>query len=102
MAQADFPPLMAFLTKIMTRSYKTFEVPVYKDATIAKMAMQPVIFSHGLSANRMTYASMCMELASCGYLVIVPTHNDQSAQYSPKAGYFDSKTPRYTYKVKNL
>ena len=43
-----------------------------------------------------------MELASCGYFVICLSHNDQSADYTEKAGYYDAETPKYDYLTKNL
>jgi predicted dienelactone hydrolase len=62
------------------------QVPVYKNANLGLKTMQPVVFSHGLKAHRMCYSAIHMELASCGYCVIALTHNDGSADYSPKAG----------------
>lgn len=58
--------------------------------------MQPIVFSHGLTANRMHYATLCIELASCGYCVIVLTHNDGSADFSTVSGEFDG-LPKYDY-----
>lgn len=63
--------------------------------------MQPVVFSHGLSANRMLYSTLYMELASCGYCVIALTHNDGSADYSPVAGVYDG-SEMYDYWVRNF
>jgi len=38
-----------------------------------------VLFSHGLGGHSDVYANMCEDLASHGYLVVAPTHNDNSA-----------------------
>jgi hypothetical protein len=43
-----------------------------------------------------------MELASCGYFVIALSHDDQSADYTPKAGLLDLKTENYDHRVRNL
>lgn len=64
--------------------------------------MQPIVFSHGLKGHRNVYSGLYMELASCGYFVIALSHNDQSADYTPKAGQYDTKTPIYNYSVKNV
>lgn len=50
----------------------------------------------------MVYSALCMELASCGYMVITFSHNDRSSDYTPQAGHFDHKTPMYDYKTRNL
>ena len=64
--------------------------------------MQPIIFSHGLTGQRLTYSAMYMELASCGYCVIALSHNDQSADFTPKAGFYEGNIPIYTYDIKKL
>ncbi len=87
---ADLPPWIAFVAKIILRSMLSIKVPVYRDATIGKKMMQPVVFSHGLSAQRMIYSSLYMEMASCGYCVIALSHNDQSSDYTPKADFYDA------------
>lgn len=63
--------------------------------------MQPIFFSHGLSANRGHYAALYMELASCGYFVVALTHNDGSADYSNLCGEYD-KSEMYDYWVRNF
>lgn len=78
------------------------KIPVYQNATIVQDTLQPIVFSHGLKAHRNIYATLYMELASCGYFVIALSHNDQSADYTPKAGVYDLETEGYDYKVKNL
>ena len=59
--------------------------------------MQPLFFSHGLTANRMLYSALYRELASCGYCVIALTHNDGSADYSPVAKHLDKNVRFYDY-----
>jgi hypothetical protein len=69
-------PAFSFLLRFITGSYLSFRIPVYRNANLGLDEMQPIIFSHGLTAQRLTYSAMFMELASCGYCVISITHND--------------------------
>jgi len=63
--------------------------------------MQPVVFSHGLTANRLFYSCWFREMASCGYFVIALTHNDGSADFSPQAGPYDKSVHMYDYDPMN-
>jgi predicted dienelactone hydrolase len=63
--------------------------------------MQPIVFSHGLSGHRMVYSTLFMELASCGYCVIALSHNDGSADYTPKASQYKGKVEMYDYQMRN-
>ena len=77
-------------------------IPVFRNANIAPLKkLQPIVFSHGLSANRMTYTVICRELASCGYFVVCLSHDDRSGMYTPKAGPYPSEIPNYTYEVRS-
>jgi predicted dienelactone hydrolase len=80
----------------------SFKVPVYRDANLGLQKMQPVIFSHGLTGQRLTYSAIYMELASCGYCVICISHDDKSADFTPKAGLYDGNTPMYDEKTKRI
>lgn len=40
-----------------------------------------ILFSHGLSGSPHMYTAICRELASHGFIVVVPLHNDGSASY---------------------
>jgi hypothetical protein len=77
-----------FLT---AKPMQKISIPVFRNANIAALKqLQPIIFSHGLSGNRMTYSVICRELASCGYFVICLSHDDRSGMYTPKAGPYPS------------
>ena len=41
----------------------------------------PIIFSHGLSANRTMHSGICRNLASHGYIVFAPDHHDLTSSY---------------------
>lgn len=56
--------------------------------------------SHGLMANRSLYSTICLELASFGYIVFAIDHHDGSGSYSQKLTgeevRFDTTCPRET------
>ncbi|EFJ50670.1 hypothetical protein VOLCADRAFT_120568 [Volvox carteri f. nagariensis] len=59
-------------------------LPVYYNAPAANPAAAPgllpvVVFSHGLAGTRNAYSSICIELASQGYVVVALEHSDGSA-----------------------
>ncbi|XP_022109541.1 platelet-activating factor acetylhydrolase-like isoform X2 [Acanthaster planci] len=66
--------LLTFLTE-------SFKIPAIENAPLAKSntPFPVVIFSHGLSACRTTYSSICVELASHGFIVGAVEHRDKSA-----------------------
>ncbi|KAI6209619.1 1-alkyl-2-acetylglycerophosphocholine esterase [Aphelenchoides besseyi] len=41
-----------------------------------------LIFSHGISGNRICYSTLCASLASYGYVVVAIEHRDRSASWS--------------------
>ncbi|XP_038062918.1 platelet-activating factor acetylhydrolase-like isoform X2 [Patiria miniata] len=57
------------------------KIPAVENAPLAKSdAPFPVlIFSHGLSSCRTTYSSICVEMASQGFVVAAVEHRDRSA-----------------------
>ena len=91
----SFPWLDIFLKALIK-----VQVPVYEGAEPAALKMQPIVFSHGLSANRMSYSGFNMELASCGYCVFTISHNDTSSDYTPKVGKFNSTTKAHDYNLR--
>ena len=95
-------PAFKPLSKILLGSMTTIKIPVYRNANPGLAKMQPIIFSHGLTGQRNTYGATFMELASCGYCVFTISHNDRSADYTPRVGLYRNDVPIYTYEVKNL
>ncbi len=77
-------------------------VPVYRNANVKNIKMQPIFFSHGLTVHRMAYSALYRELASCGYCVVSMTHGDGSADYSPTGGLFEEKLSMKDYWGRNL
>ena len=63
-------------------------IPVVRDAPLASefrdgtKQLQPLIFSHGLTSQKMNYSGLCREFASYGFLVIALNHNDRSCEYT--------------------
>jgi len=49
-----------------------------------EMKLSPIIFSHGLCNNSAVYSRHNMELASHGYIVFAPNHNDGTCSYTEK------------------
>jgi len=77
------PPKMplAFLRPMLAVT-----VPVLKDAKIAKEfeteKIPLIVFSHGLTANRMQYSGLCREWASHGIMVAAIDHQDGSCVHT--------------------
>ena len=44
-----------------------------------------VVFSHGLFGSMEEYSTICSEIASLGFIVVAPEHEDGSASYAEKA-----------------
>lgn len=71
-------PGMALFTKLLAGSTR---IPAIWNAPLSP-SEQPfpvVIFSHGLSSCRTTYCSVCVDLASQGFIVAAVEHRDESA-----------------------
>lgn len=51
----------------------------------SELKMTPIIFSHGSMGDQALYSRHCMELASHGYIIFVPNHNDGSCAYTEKS-----------------
>lgn len=46
------------------------------------VSMTPLIFMHGFASSSTTYSGLCRELASHGYLVLVPDFQDGTCSYT--------------------
>ena len=105
-AAKGIPPVFV---KFMAEQY----IEVIKDAEIHKdfkngsKSLTPVIFSHGLKANRTMHSTICRELVSYGCIVYAVDHTDTTCSYtldisgrSPKDVYYveyDSSTHGVTH-----
>lgn len=85
-------------------------IPILQNVEPFKMNNQKfpvIIFSHGLASCRTTYSSVCYEMASYGFIVIVLEHRDQSASSSFYPNNGDSSEPfkwvsyRHSYEIEN-
>ena len=71
--QSGFPSLF----KLMNGQ---IYVPIISKADLNTDQKWPLlVFSHGLGCARFTYSQICYDLASHGFIVIVPEHRDRSA-----------------------
>lgn len=57
-------------------------IPAVWEAEPSKGHFPVVIFSHGVASCRTTYTTICLELASQGYIVAAVEHRDNSACHS--------------------
>jgi len=80
-SMVDLPmPIPNFLL----RSYTNVKIPAYVNAELSsrfktgKEAIRPIVFSHGLSADKNFYTAVCLALAAHGHLVISFNHQDRS------------------------
>ena len=82
---------------MIMKPFMNVKLPVYRDATVGLLYMQPVIVSHELTGNKTNHSAICMELASCGFCVFSLTHKDGSADYSPNLGHFDGNQEMFDF-----
>ncbi|XP_033641543.1 platelet-activating factor acetylhydrolase 2, cytoplasmic-like [Asterias rubens] len=71
----------SFTAAILNYLTEDFKIPATWNAPLAKSESPfPVlIFSHGLSGCRTTYSTVCLEMASHGFIVGAVEHRDKSA-----------------------
>ncbi|KAJ1914892.1 hypothetical protein IWQ60_008639 [Tieghemiomyces parasiticus] len=77
------PPLAASLSAPSAATDKASKVDTAADQTASRFPV--VYFAHGMASCRSTYALVCGELASRGFVVVVPEFSDKSGSlcYSP-------------------
>ncbi|KAK3849897.1 hypothetical protein Pcinc_043366, partial [Petrolisthes cinctipes] len=71
----SIPSLFAMLFNWQMRGVA---IPALWDCGMADKKFPVVVFSHGLSANRSIYSSVCCEMASHGFVVAAIEHRDLS------------------------
>ena len=54
---------------------------ISQDFSQTNRPLIPIIFSHGLAANRTMLSGSCRNFASHGYIVFTLDHNDESSHY---------------------
>ena len=70
------------------KSLTLVKIPATKNAPLAtrfssgQEAIRPLIFSHGLSADKSFYTAVYHAMAAHGYLVIAVNHQDESCFYT--------------------
>jgi len=75
---APLPPLRPVITSLMNWQTRGSVVPSVWGAEPLARRMPVVVFSHGLTANRGMYSSVCSQLASHGFFVAAVEHRDGS------------------------
>ncbi|XP_045116466.1 platelet-activating factor acetylhydrolase-like isoform X2 [Portunus trituberculatus] len=73
------PSIPSLFSMLFNWKMRNVATPAVWEAALMKTQKWPVVvFSHGLSANRSIYSTVCSELASHGFVVAVE-HRDSSA-----------------------
>ncbi|XP_006815950.1 platelet-activating factor acetylhydrolase-like [Saccoglossus kowalevskii] len=81
---AEFIKLSSGVMKSwMSWLFDSYRVPAYWNSPLLpsqhKSSFPVMVFSHGLGANRTTYTTICLEMASQGFVVAAVEHRDKSA-----------------------
>lgn len=63
------------------------------------VSLPVVLFSHGLGGNPELYRTLCQDMASEGYVVAAPEHNDGSAMYTRVPGDKEADMGRFCRKL---
>ncbi|KAF5829719.1 platelet-activating factor acetylhydrolase, isoform II-domain-containing protein [Dunaliella salina] len=74
---------------VVSRKRSEKDVPEGEDGKREGQAPYPLVFfSHGLAGNRNTYSSICIQLASLGFIVVAVEHADGTASTARLAPQF--------------
>jgi len=70
------------------------------------LKLTPIIFSHGSMVDQAAHSRHCLELASHGYIVFCPNHNDGSCNYTEKSNgdpiFHNRSMKNFDYKRRKL
>jgi len=80
---SNLPPWFLYGTRDLTIDVEV-NAPISEDFKGSDKKLVPVIFSHGLKANRAFYAVNAMEFASHGFIVFCMDHLDGSTAYTER------------------
>lgn len=74
------PSIPSLFSMLFNWKMRNVATPTVWEAGLLKSQKWPVVvFSHGLSANRSIYSTVCSEMASHGFVVAAIEHRDSSA-----------------------
>lgn len=73
------PSIPSLFSMLFNWQMRYVAIPALWDTAMAEKKFPVVVFSHGLSANRSIYSTVCTELASHGFVVAAVEHRDRSA-----------------------
>ncbi|KAG0725403.1 Platelet-activating factor acetylhydrolase [Chionoecetes opilio] len=74
------PSIPSLFSMLFNWKMRNVATPAVWEAGLVRSQQWPVVvFSHGLSANRSIYSTVCSELASHGFVVAAVEHRDSSA-----------------------
>lgn len=85
----------------MMKKDAIIEGALAKDFVSGERQLRPVIFSHGLFANNISYTGLQRDLASHGYLVIAINHADGTCIYTQNSQGQAVPHGRFEYTLKD-
>jgi len=66
------------------RTEAVLDAPIANDFSSGDQKLIPIVFSHGILANKEDYQIYCMEMASNGYIVLIHDHCCGTGRYVQK------------------
>lgn len=82
---------LPFVPEFLLRSFTNIMMPAYLNGDLCekfasgKESIRPMVFSHGLSADKNFYMAIYLAMASHGYMVVAINHQDESCFYTEDA-----------------